>query len=252
MIRKVAYQFFLRNYRSTKPLETPFKAIPMISICSKLFKSWLSHCLLLFTDFHFAVFCMYSFVCIYIFTDRVRSTTEGNVFTRVCPSIHPSVCPQGGGGVPHLAGDYPSQVHLGGGVPRPGPDGGGDPQSGPDRGYPGRSSRGVPLVGVPPHQFQMGVPQRGVNWGYPQTGIGYSLAGVPPTRGTPRYRTTDGVLNTPRSVCLLRSRRRTFLYIYIFVPFDSIQVGSINVKNCVFARNFLNNGPIFNALEPLE
>ena len=32
-------------------------------------------------------------------TARVRSTREGNVLTRVCPSIHPSVCPQGGGGV---------------------------------------------------------------------------------------------------------------------------------------------------------
>ena len=32
-----------------------------------------------------------------LFTARVRSTREGNVLTRVCPSIHPSVCPQGGG-----------------------------------------------------------------------------------------------------------------------------------------------------------
>ena len=29
--------------------------------------------------------------------------------------------------------------------------------------------------------------------------------------GPPRYRTTNGVLDTPRSVCLLRSRRRSFL-----------------------------------------
>ena len=32
-----------------------------------------------------------------IITARVRSTREGNVLTSVCPSIHPSVCPQGGG-----------------------------------------------------------------------------------------------------------------------------------------------------------
>ena len=34
-----------------------------------------------------------------VITARVRSTREGNVLTSICPSIHPSVCPQGGGGV---------------------------------------------------------------------------------------------------------------------------------------------------------
>ena len=43
---------------------------------------------------------------------------EGNVFTRVCPSIHPSIC-----------------LSTSGGVPRPGP-GGGVPQPGPAGGYP--------------------------------------------------------------------------------------------------------------------
>ena len=42
--------------------------------------------------------------------------------------------------------------------------------------------------------------------GYPLVGVG-----VPPSRRYPRYRTTDRVLDTPRSVCLLRSLRRTFL-----------------------------------------
>ena len=55
----------------------------------------------------------------------------------------------------------------------PGPDGGGFPR--------------VPPAGVPPRD------------------------GVPPSRGTPWYRTTDRVLDTPQSVCLLHSRRRTFL-----------------------------------------
>ena len=31
------------------------------------------------------------------FTDRLRSMREGYVLTRVCPSIHPSVCPHLGG-----------------------------------------------------------------------------------------------------------------------------------------------------------
>ena len=109
-----------------------------------------------------------------------------------------SICPHlGSGGVswpgpdtegtPSLDGGYPHPV-LDRGVPQPGPDGGWG-------GYPG--------------QVQM--------WGIPWTG-GYPLGGgTPPGReyplptgGTPRYRTTDGVLDTSRSVCLLRSRRRTF------------------------------------------
>ena len=40
-----------------------------------------------------------SFLNTHLITARVRSTREGNVLTSVCPSIHPSVCPQGGGWV---------------------------------------------------------------------------------------------------------------------------------------------------------
>ena len=185
---------------------------------------------------------------------------EGNVFTRVCPSIHPSVCPH----------------WLGGGVPQPGPDGRGVPQPGPDG---GPLPRGYPTLGTP-HWTWPGVPWWGVshlryppsdlvrgypNWGYPtlgtppiesgwgldlpppsQTWLGVPHLGYPPlhlargdtlTRGgtPPRitppppsdlaggypdggyptsYRITDGVLDTPRSVWLLRSRRRTFLLKY--------------------------------------
>ena len=210
---------------------------------------------------------------------------EGNVFTRVCPSIHQSVCP-------HREGvGYPSQVQLGGGTParsslggypdRGGTQGGipphqtwtgGYPDQGgtrggvphqtwtggyPDGGYPrwgtphwtwmGVPQGGVPEVGYPPSDLDrggtlMGVP-KGVppirpGWGYPNRGVpevgyppvgpgwGYQMGGYP-RWGTPPYQTwtggypdggggtplrlTDGVLDKRRSVCLLRSRRRTFL-----------------------------------------
>ena len=86
-----------------------------------------------------------------IITARVRSTREGNVLTSVCPSIHPSVCPQGGGG----------------GVRVPPPGGLGTPPGG--SWYP-RGGR---------------VPPRGS--GYPLGGSGYPPGGgqVPPGGGVP-------------------------------------------------------------------
>ena len=54
----------------------------------------------------------------------------------------------------------------------------------------------------------------------PQPGPGGG--GYPCQGGTPP-RVTDGVLDTPQSVCLLRSRRRTFLFTYSFSEF----VGSV-------------------------
>ena len=52
--------------------------------------------------------------------------------------------------------------------------------------------------------------------GYPWPGMGHPIQrwGVPLGQGwgTSRVRSTDEVLDTPRSVCLLRSRSRTFLY----------------------------------------
>ena len=163
-------------------------------------------------------------------TDRVRSTTG-----RLCFDTYLSVCPQGGGYPSQVqTGGYPSQVQIRG-IPRPGPDGGwgrGTPPGWggtwdevphhPWQGWgtPVQVRMGVPKVGypwqawgTPPQPSQdggyprWGTPQQG--WGTPQPDHngGMPLAGM----GYPLYRTADGVLDTPRSVCLLRSRRRTVL-----------------------------------------
>ena len=119
----------------------------------------------------------------------------------------------GGVWVPHLrytlsdlGGGYPWQ-----GVPEvgyppppcPGPMGGI-----PDVGYPLLDLGGIdlPHLGYPPVGPGQGVP----HLRYPphQTWAGGTLMGGYPTLA----RITDGVLDTPRSVCLLRSRRRTFLF----------------------------------------
>ena len=80
-----------------------------------------------------------------------------------------------------VGGGYP--IQLMGGVPHPA-DGGGVPHSADDGGYPG--------------------------WGVPQPGGGGTLVGGYPGGG---YLGRGGtpVLVTPQLVCLLRSRRRTFL-----------------------------------------
>ena len=104
------------------------------------------------------------------------------------------------GGTP--ASWYPTSgtpVRPGHGVPLPG----GYPTSGtPIRpGWGGTPARGVPHLGHPPIR--------------PGQGGGVTLAGGGVGGGTPPQ-VTDGVLDTPRSVCLLRSRRRTFLCHYYF------------------------------------
>ena len=103
---------------------------------------------------------------------------EGNVLTRVCPSF----CLSTPGGV------YPGQVQVGG--------------------YP---CQGVPHLWYPPSDLAGGTPPRvppsDLAGGYPT-----SSTPPPPVRpGQGGYPTSDGVLDTPRSVWLLRSRRRTFL-----------------------------------------
>ena len=142
---------------------------------------------------------------------------EGNVFTRVCPSIHSSVCPQG---------DYPGQVQPGGGYPQWGvPLPGGFPCWGypcwtglphlrypPSdlagwRGTPVRSSwgviparegryscqggtlaRGYPTSGTPIRPGQLeGYPSQ-VQWGgYPCQGRGYPTSGTPCQTWPGRY-----------------------------------------------------------------
>ena len=147
---------------------------------------------------------------------------EGNVFTCVCPSI----CLSTPGGVP-----WPGPGGGGGGIlaksrwercPTSGTPPVGPGQGVPNRGYPTmatpiRPGRGGTLTGVPhlgyPHQNWPGDtppqvhPLLDLAGGYPLSDLaGGTLTGYPIS-----YRITDGVLDTPRSVCLLRSRRRTFL-----------------------------------------
>ena len=122
---------------------------------------------------------------------------EGNVFSLFTP-----------GGVPisHNALQHFRECH---GAARgrdtlPGPAGGVPCQVQPG-GYP---AGGGTLLGVPC--------QGGTLWGYP--GGGYPGGGYPgretpqPGRGGYPVRTTEGVFTTRRAVCLLRSRRRTFLF----------------------------------------
>ena len=133
-------------------------------------------------------------------------------------------------------GGVPCQVQPGG-VPWPGGyppgQGGGYPGWGGGTlaggtlvgGYPGEGGGGGTLAGgypgqVPPGQVRMGgYPAQG---GYPGRG-GYPGQVTPPPgqvrmggdtlpRGWYPGRTTEGVLTTQRAVCLLRSRRRTFLF----------------------------------------
>ena len=113
-------------------------------------------------------------------------------------------------------GGYPSQVQAGR-VPQPGPGGGGGgtparsrqgevPQPGPGRGYPSQVKAG----GTPPASQQGGTLVGGVpQWG--TLGTPSQVSGGYPNGGGGLY-PTSLVLDTPRSVCLLRSRRRTFLF----------------------------------------
>ena len=125
--------------------------------------------------------------------------------------------------------EYPGQVQPG---VTPARSGWGYPSQGaPVQGTPGQvrmggtSARGHPPripqpVGCPPGtpgQVRMGdryPNQEGTCLGYPKPGQdgGYpSQGGASPGYSPPRDRTAHGVLDTPQSVCLLRSRRRTFL-----------------------------------------
>ena len=80
-------------------------------------------------------------------------------------------------------------------------------------------ARGYPPVGPGWGVLHLGYPPIRPGWGYPGGGIPPRVTPLGPGQGVPQpgggyptsYRITDGVLVTPRSVCLLRSRRRTVL-----------------------------------------
>ena len=126
---------------------------------------------------------------LYVFTARVRSTREGNVLTSVCPSIHPSVCPQGGG--------YPYPIMLcnisqnamrqrRGGYPVRYPPGGGTRSGTPPGGYPVRyPPGGIPGSGPPWGGTRSGTPPGGYPVRYPPGGVPGS--GTPPGGTRVRY-----------------------------------------------------------------
>ena len=221
-----------------------------------------------------------------LFTARVRSTREGNVLTRVCPSINLSVHRGGGypypimlcnisqnamrqrwggypdpgyppgsgtppGGYPGQVppGGYPGQVPPPGGVPRSGTPQGGTRVRYPPGGYPGQVPPPGGYLGQVPPQ---GVPRSGTPWGVPRSGTrGVPRSGTPP-RGVPRSdtpprggypgRTTEGVLTTQRAVCLLRSRRRTFLWYMLWVYIDCkvyLQMKCFSLTNISFQMTLI-------------
>ena len=120
----------------------------------------------------------------FIFTDRIRSTTESYVFTGVC------LLEKGGGGTSRYLSPWPRYL-----PPRSDREDGG----------------GVPQGTYPPDQgtYPPSLTRSGVGEGYPKVSTPPNKVPSPP----PPDRTAYGVLDTPRSVCLLRSRRRTFLCI---------------------------------------
>ena len=123
---------------------------------------------------------------------------EGNVFTRVCPSIHLSVH-RGGTPPDQVGGGYPSQVqpggtparsswglpHLARGVPQSGSAWGG--------GTPARSRQG----GTPASRCPPGVPQPGQDGGYLSQGV--PTPGYPP--GQVRMRGTQSAPPGQDSTC---------------------------------------------------
>ena len=158
-----------------------------------------------------------------VITDRVRSTRR-EVIVSLCLLVHtcrggtpasPSQPMRGypDRGVPHLR--YPSsQTWLGGIL-----IGGTPPWVPPPpcqtwlEGYPTSGTPNQTCLGGTPPQVPHQTWPRGTLMGGtpPQVPPILPGQGGTPMGGTPP-RVTDGVLDTPRSVCLLRSRRRTFLF----------------------------------------
>ena len=106
-----------------------------------------------------------------IFTARVRSTREGNVLTSVCPSIHPSVCPQGGGvPISHNALQHFPECHEAAG--------GGGPGQVPPRGG-GSGVRVPPLGGSGVRYPPGGVPGQVPPPGQDRRSTHYTAGGMP-------------------------------------------------------------------------
>ena len=130
--------------------------------------------------------------------------------------------PRSGWGVPQPGGHPPRvppcQVRMGGGcIPARGAPTWGTPLPGQDGGVPqpGGTHLGYPLPGQ-----DRGVPQPGsTHPGYPppgqDEGRGYPSQGrrPPGVFPPPRNSTAHGLLDKRRSVCLLRSRRKTVLFL---------------------------------------
>ena len=129
-------------------------------------------------------------------------------------SVHLSVHTRGGVTRPGLGGGYPSRVQLGGTRL-----GGTQPQVPPFQTW---------LGGTPPWLHPLPI---GPSWGY-----------------------LIVVLDTPRSVCLLRSRRRTFLYLYIWTNpihwksrLDQISKNT-HVQHVAPVFHFINNTGVLRQL----
>ena len=135
---------------------------------------------------------------------RVRYPPGGGTRSGTPPGGYPA--PRGGTWVRHPPGGYP--------VRYPPPPGGTRPPGG----YPGQGPPGGTQSGTPPGGTQtLGGTRSGTPQGVPGPPGGTRVR-YPPRRGGGGYpgRTTEGVLTTRRAVCLLRSRRRTFLLELIF------------------------------------
>ena len=135
-------------------------------------------------------------------------------------------------------GGYPGQVPPPGGVPGSGTPRGGTQARYPPGGYLGQVPPGG--SGTPPGGTQVRYPPGGVpGSGTPPGGVpgsGTPQGGYPsqvPPRGGYPGRTTEGLLTTRRAVCLLRSRRRTFLFYHVLdCPLDHYKSEDSSAGSC--------------------
>ena len=182
-----------------------------------------------------------------IVTARIRRMGEGNVLTRVCPSVCPrgGVSPQSswggggsgpaGGGRQVQPGGCQSSVQLGGGqvqlVGGCQVQPGGSGPAGRGGSGPARGGGQVQLAGGWGGQVQ---PGRG---GQVQPAGGGSGPAGRGGGGLSQDRTTEWVVTTRRAVCLLRSRRRNFLLVTFFGVINPLLLFKMFCR--IFASQFL-------------